>query len=368
MKIYTISGNPNQFGEVYVGFRSGGYAYLPASFNAAANDFSGDGLSDVLLANGSGSLVDWTMNGSAIVSGDYLTYQGQNVGSPQLSVAGLGDLNGDGKTDILMGDPNNGTFYDWTMNGSAVASENQLTYQNQPVELGPSSGWTVAGLGDFNGDGMADILLRNTNGAFAEWTMDGSTIESAAKLTYQGNAVDPGPAWSVAGIGDFNGDHNSDLLLRNTDGTLADWSMNGSTIDSAQDVSFQGAAVTLSSSWNIVGVGDFSGDGMADILLQNGGGSLVEWIMNGSQIEFGQAITFQGAPVSLNSSWAVAEIGDFNGGGNADIIWRNSSGALAEWAMNGAAITSANPVTYQGQTASPSGWNIQGAPTDLVFG
>ena len=107
---------------------------------------------------------------------------------------------------------------------------------------------------------------------------------------------------------------------------------------------------------------------MADILLRNTNGSLEEWLMNGSQIESGHAITFQGAAVSLNSSWALAEIGDFNGDGRADIMWRNSNGALAEWTMNGAAITSANPVTYQGQAVNPSGWQIHAQPTDLVFG
>ena len=53
----------------------------------------------------------------------------------------------------------------------------------------------------------------------------------------------PDASWSVAGIGDFNGDGNSDILWRNTNGTLADWSMNGSQITSGQDVTFQGNPV-----------------------------------------------------------------------------------------------------------------------------
>jgi serralysin len=309
------------------------------------------------------------MNGSVITSGNELTYQGKQVdlGSSPWTVAGLGDLNGDGKADILLRN-SNGAFADWTMNGSTIESSVYLTYQGNTIDLGPSSPWTVAGLGDFNGDGMADILFRNTNGTFVDWTMNGSTIESAGYLTYQGKTVDLSSAWSVAGIGDFNGDDKSDVLLRNTNGTLADWSMNGSTIDSAQDVSFHGATVTLPSSWSIVGVGDFNGDGMADILFRNTNGSLEEWMMNGSQIESAEPVTFQGNAVSLNSSWALAAIGDFTGDGKADLMWRNSSGAFAEWTMNGAVITSSNFATYQGQTVHPVDWHTQGAATDLVFG
>ena len=90
--------------------------------------------------------------------------------------------------------------------------------------------------------------------------------------------------------------------------------------------------------------------------------------MNGSQIESAQAITSQGQPVSLGSSWALAAVGDFSGDGKADLMWRNSNGAFAEWTMNGAAITSSSLVTSQGQPVSPTAWHVATTPTDLVFG
>ena len=332
----------------------------------APSDFNGDGVSDVLWRNSNGSLAEWFMDGSTISSTATPTYQGSAV-SPgaSWSVAGIGDFNGDGDADILWRN-SNGSLVEWLMNGSTIESTATPTYQGSAVS--PGSSWSVAGVGDFTGDGDADILWQNTNGSLAMWLMDGSTITSSATPAYEGSAVSPGSSWSVAGIGDFNGNGNDDILWRNSNGSLAMWLMDGSTVFSSATPTYEGSAVSPGVSWSVAGIGDFNGNGEADILWRNSSGSLAMWLMDGSTIESSATPTYQGSAVSPDSSWNIVEIGDFNGSGDSDILWQQSTtGALVEWQMNGSQIVSSQSVTSQDAPVAPSStWTSQAKPTDFT--
>ena len=50
------------------------------------------------------------------------------------------------------------------------------------------------------------------------------------------------------------------------------------------------------------------------MLWRNTNGTLIDWTMNGSQITNEQQVTFGGCPVSLSSSWQIAQIGRFSTG------------------------------------------------------
>ncbi len=316
--------------------------------------------------NGSGgALASWSMSGALVSSASTITYQG-NVAAPDASwqVAGLGDFNGDGASDFLWRNQN-GTLVDWTMNGSQITSSQVVTFGGSPST--PDASWNIAGIGDFDGDGKADILWRNANGSLIDWTMNGSQVTASQQVTLGGNAAAPDASWSVAGIGDFDGNGKTDLLWRNVDGSLVLWTMNGSQIATNQTIALQGAPVSPDAGWSVAGIGDFNGDGKSDILWRNTNGSLVDWTMDGSQIANGQEVTFGGSPVSLNSSWQIAQISDFDGSGASGILWRNTDGTMVEWSLNGAQIASSSPVTFQGSAATPpSSWNTLSKPTDFT--
>ena len=98
----------------------------------------------------------------------------------------------------------------------------------------------MAGTGDFNGDGSADLLLQSGQ-QLAEWLMNGTQI-----LPGSGNMGALGPGWTVPTTGDFNGDGRADLLLRNGQ-QLAEWLMDGTQI-----LPGSGNVGTLGTGWGLV--------------------------------------------------------------------------------------------------------------------
>ncbi len=347
---------------VALGFHIAG----PGSGSAVASlDFNHDGSSDVVWRNINGALALWEMTGSS-VSGSSFTSNGTAVApDASWSVAGISDFNGDGKADVLWRNTS-GQLAVWTMSGSTITSSGFVNANG--TIAAPDASWNVVAVGDLDGDGKSDIVWRSAAGALAGWLMNGPTITSSGLLNANGATVAPGPSWGVVGSGDFDGNHRADLLWRdNASGELALWSMNGTQIAGSGDLMAGGVAVRPDSSWSIAGIGDFNGDGHADLFWRNTNGTLAEWLMNGSTIIDSDVVTFNGSPIAPDSSWKIIEIGDFNHHGITDILWRNNSGALSEWEMNGTAVAASFVPTANGSTVSPDAtWSALSKPT--VYG
>src|SRR5262245_36136955 len=157
------------------------------------------------------------------------------------------------------------------MNGATVLSQPAI---NWVTDLN----WKIAGVGDFDGDGKSDILWRNgATGQNLVWLMNGSTIVGQPVINWVTDFN-----WSIAGVGDFDGDGKSDILWHNSaTGSNTIWRMSGATI-SGGAVGFE---VVADLNWNITGVGDFDGDGKSDIQWRNSAtGENMAWFMSGATI------------------------------------------------------------------------------------
>ena len=299
-----------------------------------------------------------------------------------VAVAGIGtlvsnklaqthDFNGDGKSDVLWRDTI-GDVGIWLMNGSQILVGG--SFNTVPLN------WSIVGQRDFNGDGKADVLWRDTVGDVGIWLMNGTQI-------VQGGSFSSLPlSWSIVGTGDFNGDGKADILWRDTSGNVGIWLMNGTTITQAgvigqmpagwvvagsdmkgdifwrntvtgevvmwlmngmtiaQSLSF--GSVTLN--WSIVGVGDFDGNGSEDILWRDTAGDVAMWLMNGTQIMSSVGIA------NVTTNWNIAQTGDYNGDGKSDILWFDNVGNVGLWFMNGSTVSSGFAFANVG-----TAWSVQ---------
>jgi hypothetical protein len=287
-------------------------ATVTVSLGPLRNDFNGDGRDDILWRDDAGQVTDWLGTGSGGFSANGALLAGVPV---DWKVAGTGDFNGDRLADILWRH-DGGVLTDWLGRVSGGFEANSALFASVPAD------WKIAGTGDFDGDGRDDILWRHDSGVVTNWlgAITGGFVANDANVL-AGVPLE----WKVAGTGDFNGDGKSDVLWRHDSGVVTDWlgtpnggfAANGGTV-----------FTPLPNEWKVAGTGDFNGDGRDDILWRSDSGQVTEWLGTPSG---GFSDNWANASSSVPLDWNVADIGDFNGDGRSDILWRQFGGQLTDW-------------------------------------
>ncbi|KAH8053942.1 hypothetical protein JL722_9103 [Aureococcus anophagefferens] len=356
------TGSANPFDGVDVGSAS-----APAFV-----DFDGDGDLDLVVGENDGVLYYYENVGSATspsyeaANGAASPFDGIDVGDS--SAPALVDVDGDGDLDLVVGE-NDGTLYYYENVGTAASpSYEAVTGAANPfdgIDLGEWS-WLAPALGDVDGDGDLDLVVGLYNLYYYE------NVGSAASPSYAAVTGSASPfdginvgLRSAPALVDLDGDGDLDLVVGETDGTL-DYYEN---VGSAASPSYEKKTGTANP-FDGIDVGDYSkpalvdldGDGDLDLVVGETDGALYYYENVGSAASpsytavTGSASPFDGIDVGTVDSWGYRRgsskpaLGDLDGDGDLDLVVGEYWGVLFYYENVGSA---ASP-TFAAVTGSAS--------------
>jgi hypothetical protein len=326
---------------------------------SSAGDVNGDGFCDVVIgspyfddayADGGKAFVFLGSEGGLPAQADWTAEGERENAAFGASVSRAGDVNGDGRGDILIGarffgdgQENEGKAYAFYASSGGLP---QIGNWSVVGQFSSDFGICVSTAGDLDGDGFSEILIgapeydsgQEDEGKIFVYRGSAQGLSSTPAWTAEGDQAHAAFGFSVSSAGDVNGDGYDDLIVgapgyrfgggAETVGMIFVYLGSPTGIVSLADWSAPSDQDNSSFGWSVSAAGDINGDGYDDIAV---GAPQFD----GERIDMGKAFVYAGSPSGIaagpcwttqgeqGGSWfgeSISTAGDVNGDGCADLI------------------------------------------------
>ena len=267
-----------------------------------------------------------------------------------LSVADAGDVNRDGFNDVIVGAPNfdngqNDEGAAFIYFGGAGVFDTEADARLEINQVGAKFGQSVAGAGDVNNDGYADVIVGADR-------FDTLVIDGGAAFIYFGgpgefdinadSRLSPGQAqaqlgYSVDGAGDVNGDGFSDVIVgvihfsngQSDEGAALIYFGGMGAFNVNHDALLESNQTGALMGWSVASAGDVNGDNFADVMVsapaygnngQSNEGAVFIYFGGSGMFNVIPDAQLEGNQVNAYFGESVSAAGDVNGDGFADVI------------------------------------------------
>ncbi len=311
-------------------------------------DVDGDGDLDAIVGGNSGALSYFKNTGNANSpiytqqTGAANPFNALSIGTG--SAPSVGDVDGDGDLDLAAGWLGGNVLYFKNTGSATNPAYTQQTGAANPFGSVSVPFYSTPMLGDIDNDGDHDLIVGEEYGSLLYFKNTGTlttpsyTQQAGAANPF--NGVDVGSE-SAPALGDVNGDGDLDVVVGESGGTLRFFS---------NDAVPPAVAVNLTSIFNIYvqdaapAVGDLDGDGDQDFLLGNDEGTLLYFKNTGTATspvyteQTGAANPFNGVDIGF---YTAPALGDIDGDGDLDAFVGETNGFVFHYKNTG---TATNPI------------------------